>query len=1293
MASSIIITQNAVSVEASRDDLVLIDVITFGNATIVGSYAWTLLDKPTGSAAALSSASNPTTNLIPDVEGTYLVRLVTDGVDSNQRGAGIKFSRYGFRAPAATETLEYGVTGWKPAANAGFTNLNNSALNRTGDTMTGALLFANIFGALTIPVGGSFAALSNVVSGGVAFNLVASDNYTAGSLLTIKDNSTNLQFAVSMTADGVPSLDMYRASSLRGSLTTNSSNYLVLAAISGASTGGTLQVQGGSGQTIGNGGDTIVDGGEAGTVSGASGNMFVRTKDALDGVTGTIYLQTGSVTGANIRGGVNADAFQYVLQTTFGDGDTATDAPFRMDISANRIQNHLFIIRDNTNISAAIQVGFDMFGDNTPQLSFYQSNAVSGSLTQDSTTLTLATSSGSSRIISLVTGDASSSTGNMTLKTGDSSATASGNITLTTGTAATTRGNITGSALNYTWTSSKADGDAIHAFTIVITGNMATDTGSLFRIQDNSGDDVLLVRRTTAGGSVLILSDNGTERGRIESNNDITIRTVNTGTPADVRIVPGTATAAGQSGGDFEVLTGAGAGAGNSGGVTLTAGTPGGSGTYGSMVGSFLKYAFTANRAATDALDSFVLDNATVFAAATGTVFKITSSTGTKNIFRIKHNTTPDGTLITIANDAGTDTGLLNTAGAFFDISTFSQAAASAAIRLFTGVSTGAGSGLISLTTGVATGANNSGLISFVTGTPGATGASGAISLTTGAGGSVSGGSGSISFTVGTPVSGTRGSITGDSLDYTFTSWRGATDSGNAFTITTGATSVTNGRLFRVLTNTGQLTFQIRAIGAANYSYDFGDGAAGLKMVLNQAGVGTTFTGATGSGSFTFTPQASTGAADGGFFTLRAGAAGTGTSAGGNITLTTGVGSAFSGTGASGTLSLSTGVGGTTSGVSAPIFLTTGNTTDGATGKIEFVTGNAAGGSARNSGAFNFVTGTPSTTGASGDFLVTTGAGGSVSGASGGVQFITGNTTSGATGGYSFTSGLSTAAASGSFTVVTGDTVTSGASGSINFTTGNVDATGASGSFNITIGTPGGGFVSGSLKVSGAANFDLTAGGVQTLTSADAGAGGAPDLILYRNSASAAANDVLGRIIFDGNSATPTRRTMGVFQSVLVTATDTAEDAKLEWYTILGGSSNLAMWLSQGGQLNVDLDGTGGTVVVFDDYDDVGLIRSVDTLDANKRAAGLRQFEELGIVSRKRVGRDNSYEGYCMGIQPAFKLTWGAIRQTREKLDDTVAVVNMLKAQNTKLKSDVEILIEENAWLHARTTILEARPA
>jgi hypothetical protein len=71
--------------------------------------------------------------------------------------------------------------------------------------------------------------------------------------------------------------------------------------------------------------------------------------------------------------------------------------------------------------------------------------------------------------------------------------------------------------------------------------------------------------------------------------------------------------------------------------------------------------------------------------------------------------------------------------------------------------------------------------------------------------------------------------------------------------------------------------------------------------------------------------------------------------------------------------------------------------------------------------------------------------------------------------------------------------------------------------------------------------------------STDAGAAEAVGLDLYRNSATAAANDLLESLLFSGNSVTPTKRTMAKLYGKLLTATNGLEDAELHAASIAAG--------------------------------------------------------------------------------------------------------------------------------------------
>lgn len=87
-----------------------------------------------------------------------------------------------------------------------------------------------------------------------------------------------------------------------------------------------------------------------------------------------------------------------------------------------------------------------------------------------------------------------------------------------------------------------------------------------------------------------------------------------------------------------------------------------------------------------------------------------------------------------------------------------------------------------------------------------------------------------------------------------------------------------------------------------------------------------------------------------------------------------------------------------------------------------------------------------------------------------------------------------------------------------------------------------------------------------TLTSTDAGATGEPDLILDRDSASPAASDVLGRVIFRGEDDAGNDQDYAMIQSVLVDPVNTSEDGALVFQTAIAGTLTTGLHL-QGAQL------------------------------------------------------------------------------------------------------------------------------
>lgn len=93
--------------------------------------------------------------------------------------------------------------------------------------------------------------------------------------------------------------------------------------------------------------------------------------------------------------------------------------------------------------------------------------------------------------------------------------------------------------------------------------------------------------------------------------------------------------------------------------------------------------------------------------------------------------------------------------------------------------------------------------------------------------------------------------------------------------------------------------------------------------------------------------------------------------------------------------------------------------------------------------------------------------------------------------------------------------------------------------------------------LSAGANQTITrsvAGTVLTLESTDADAASGPDLSLYRNSATPAASDVLGSILFDGEDSAGNQQTYASIRSLISDTTSGSEDADLRIRLVIAGT-------------------------------------------------------------------------------------------------------------------------------------------
>ena len=96
------------------------------------------------------------------------------------------------------------------------------------------------------------------------------------------------------------------------------------------------------------------------------------------------------------------------------------------------------------------------------------------------------------------------------------------------------------------------------------------------------------------------------------------------------------------------------------------------------------------------------------------------------------------------------------------------------------------------------------------------------------------------------------------------------------------------------------------------------------------------------------------------------------------------------------------------------------------------------------------------------------------------------------------------------------------------------------------------------------------------IVSTDAGAAQGPSFEAYRNSASPAANDVIGGLFITGQSSTGVKRTYANIAGNILDATNTSEDATLLFQTVVAGTLATRLTLGQGAQLGAPAGGDKG---------------------------------------------------------------------------------------------------------------------
>lgn len=110
-----------------------------------------------------------------------------------------------------------------------------------------------------------------------------------------------------------------------------------------------------------------------------------------------------------------------------------------------------------------------------------------------------------------------------------------------------------------------------------------------------------------------------------------------------------------------------------------------------------------------------------------------------------------------------------------------------------------------------------------------------------------------------------------------------------------------------------------------------------------------------------------------------------------------------------------------------------------------------------------------------------------------------------------------------------------------------------------------------------AQTISVTAAGTALqISSSDAGASAGPNIILFRNSASPVASDVLGQLLFSGNDSGGNFTNYIYLRPVILDATDASEDGQLQLRGAVAGSDTAIVIFGPGVQIGSPTGGDKG---------------------------------------------------------------------------------------------------------------------
>lgn len=154
----------------------------------------------------------------------------------------------------------------------------------------------------------------------------------------------------------------------------------------------------------------------------------------------------------------------------------------------------------------------------------------------------------------------------------------------------------------------------------------------------------------------------------------------------------------------------------------------------------------------------------------------------------------------------------------------------------------------------------------------------------------------------------------------------------------------------------------------------------------------------------------------------------------------------------------------------------------------------------------------------------------------------------------------------------------------------------------------------GTVALPTATATSLASTGTISTESTDAGASAGPNIELYRNSASPAASDFIGQIIFYGEDDAGNKQQYGRVYTIIVDPTSTSEEGTIRIEAISGGSATLASEFKNGqilGSPTGSFKGAGTINAASGVYDNGSLVHSA----AREYNSGNQTITSAGVLT------------------------------------------------------------------------------